>query len=207
MKILVNLFGFKLVSIYLSCINLTEGCETLTKLSKMTNLKQALLEQKERKGNGCGTYGISAADIRENSSNEVLAHADADYFIRIMCKTKSGILNHSNKNAKKEFFAVKDGQVFKTDFFAPDGRYLKTGQWSWDMTDHEAERPMQEIFSAYSAACTKYHNENPTDSRNEYDCFCWFKGTNIVIVAPNYSEMRGQFPKNAKRIIRNYSEV
>jgi hypothetical protein len=173
----------------------------------MTNLKIALLEQKEKKGMGRGLYGISAIDIRNNCNSNTLAHADADYFIRIICKTKSGILSNSNKDSKKEFFAVKEGVIYKTDFFAPDYRYLKIGQWSWDITDDVAEKPFIEMQNNYEAACEKYHNQNPTDSRNDYDCFCWFKGTNVVIVAPNYSEIRGQFPKNAKRIIRNYSEI
>lgn len=171
----------------------------------MKNLKPALIEQKERKGNGYGTYGIEAVDIRENSNGELLQIADADYFIRLICRTKSGILNHSKKDAKKELFAVKDGQIYKCDFIAP--HQTASGQWMWDILDDVAEKPMTDKFSNYETACEKYHNQNPTDSRIEYDCYCWFKGTNTVIVAPNYSEVRGKFPNAAKRIIRNYSEV
>lgn len=133
----------------------------------MKNLKEVLNEQKKRKGNGCATYKLIAQDIFSSCKNTSLQHSDADYFIRISVKSMEGILMNSKLGAKMKYFAVKDGEIFHTAFFAPDYRYIKTGQWVWEITDFIGEEKNQKLADAIIKRVQ--NGEKVTISHNNYD--------------------------------------
>jgi hypothetical protein len=104
-----------------------------------------------------------------------------------------------------EYFAVKGGEIFRTERFIPTS--IRLDQWCFDIIDEQAEKLEVEKVVQYLEACDRFHAQNPEDTRTDYDCFTWFKGSNTVILAPNYSEVRGSLPKSAKRVIPDYSSV
>jgi hypothetical protein len=166
----------------------------------MKNLEQILIEYATQK---CSR--ITAADIRSAANDCFLPISEADFGIRIIKRSKTDLLLNSIANSKKEYYAVLNGEIFHTSKFTPTS--MRLDQDCFDIFDEEAEKPAIEEINRYEKACDRFHEMNPEDTRVDYDCFSWFKGSNTVILAPNYKELRGQLPKSAKRIIRDYSEI
>jgi len=166
----------------------------------MKNLEQFLIGSMT-----LSSQTITAAEIRAAANDVFLPFSEADFGIRLITRTKTGILTNSIAGAKMEYFAVKNGEVFRTNKFTPTS--LRLDQYCFDLFDEEAEKPAVEEINQYEEACDRFHELNPEDTRTDYVCFTWFKGSNTVILAPNYNELRGQLPKSAKRIIRDYSEI
>lgn len=158
-------------------------------------LTEVLVEQTTLKGRGCALYGIQAADIRDAVIGE-LALNDADYTLRI--KDRQFISEGSSK-PKLEHFAIKDGKVYTATHFSPEGKSKGSG-WCWEIVDTEASKKVMASTVAYAEACDTYHKANPTDSRIAYDCFTWFKGSNVVITAPNFTH-NTTTPKAAVKVI------
>ena len=131
-----------------------------------SNLKEFLLLQKEKKGNGCA-YLLTAQLVLENVIEKDLDHKEADYFIRILINSRNGILMHSIKNAKKKYYAVKNGEIFNTAFFAPDYRYLKDGQFVLDIVDYLEQQQSQNAADKFLQKVEK--GEKLTISHNNYN--------------------------------------
>lgn len=147
-------------------------------MKAQNEIKKALLEQKTLRGQGCGTYGIEAQDIYNVCKNEFLQHSEADYFIRISVRSTSGILMHSKNGAKMKYFAVKNDEIYITEFFAPDSRYINRdtkNQWVWDINDYLCEEKNQKLADAIIESVAKgkkvtiSHNNYDWEYRSEYD--------------------------------------
>lgn len=100
----------------------------------MNKLNELLSSALKLRLKGTNYSDISVNEVRQQAT-ERIAHGDADFFIRIVTQSVSGILMHSKKGGKMEYFAVKNGNVFATDFFAPDYRYITKEQFVMELQD------------------------------------------------------------------------